>query len=89
MNKILYKNPVMSAIVINLFTLLLLIYSINKRLLVFIYIMPFFTGVINRKIMDNGEDITTKKKVIIIFSFLLILTIYLFYSYNVTRLRYS
>ncbi|MCR1949821.1 hypothetical protein NSA50_01955 [Clostridium sp. DSM 100503] len=62
MNKILYKNPVMSAIVINLFTLLLLIYSINKRSLVFIYIMPFFTGVINRKIMDNGEDITTKKK---------------------------
>ncbi|WP_195266849.1 hypothetical protein [Clostridium sp. 1001275B_160808_H3] len=64
MNKILYKNPVMSAIVINLFTLLLLIYSINKRKLVFIYIMPFITGVINRKIMDNGEDITTKKKVI-------------------------
>ncbi|WP_291648329.1 hypothetical protein [Clostridium sp.] len=88
MKKILYKNPVMAAIIINLFTLFLLIYSINERIS-FLFMIPFFTGVLNRNIMDNGEYITNKNKIIIVSSFLLILAIYLIYGFNIIRLRNS
>lgn len=79
MKSIIYKNPVILAVTINIITLILLIYAISEEILLF-SMLPIFTGVLNRRIIDNGHNIDRRKKIIIFSSFVLILLIYLAYD---------
>ncbi len=79
MMSIIYKNPVVSAVAINIVTLILLIYSVSERISLF-FMLPMLTGVLNRRIVDNGHNIDRRKKIIIFSSFVLILLIYLAYA---------
>lgn len=84
MKSIIYNNPVISAILLNLFSLFLCLYT-------YIYIHSFFgfiltimplTGFLNGKIIVNGTDMNNKKKILIIVSLLVMICIILFSIYN-------
>lgn len=55
MKSILYRNPVTSAIAINFMTMILFICSINQRITA-LTISLMVTGVVNRRILDNGTN---------------------------------
>lgn len=89
MKSIIYKNPVISSIIINIVTLVILIYSIKERAS-WGMIIPVFAGVSNRRIIDNGQNIDKQKKKIILFSFFIMLLIYLVYNnymYNLIKIE--
>ncbi|MDU5108645.1 hypothetical protein [Clostridium sp.] len=86
MKSIIYKNPVISAIIINIVTLVILIYSINSGG-IWGAIIPVFTGIGNRRIIDNGQNVDKQKKKIILFSFILMLLVFLTYSKYMYNLR--
>lgn len=84
MKSIIYKNPVISAILLNLFFLFLCLY-------IYTYIHSFFGFILtimplnvflNGKIIVNGTDMNNKKKIIIIVSLLVMIGIILFSIYN-------
>lgn len=79
MRSIIYRNPVISAIIINIVTLFLFIYSIREGKYGLV-IGLIFVGVANRRIIDNGEKVDKKKRAIIFISFFLMVIIYLAYS---------
>lgn len=79
MKSIIYRNPVISAIIINIVTLILFIYSIREGEYGLV-IGLMFVGVANRRIIDNGEKVNKKKRAIIFISFFLMVIIYLAYS---------
>jgi hypothetical protein len=79
MKTIIYKNPVLSGILLNLSAMFLSIYAIKYSItLLIIMIMP--VGILNRKIIDNGTDMNNKKKALIIVSFVVMLVIYFLYN---------
>lgn len=86
MKSIIYKNPVISAVIINIVTLIILIYSIKERE-GWGSIISVFAGVGNRRIIDNGQNIDKQKKKIILFSFVLMLIVFLTYSTYMHNLR--
>jgi hypothetical protein len=57
MKSILYRSPVITAITINLLTALLFVYSLSERIIP-LAISLMLIGVINRKIIDNGINLT-------------------------------
>jgi hypothetical protein len=79
MKSIIYRNPVISAVSINIVTLIIFIYSIRKREYWLVSGL-MFVGVANRRIIDNGEKVDKKKRTIIFISFFLMVIIYLAYS---------
>lgn len=79
MKVIIYKNPVISAVVVNILSLIMYIYLIKEGNIVFIMFLVL-TGVVNRQIIDNGKNLNKKKKTIIYISFFLILAIGLTYA---------
>ena len=79
MKTIIYKNPVLSGILLNLSAMFLSIYGIKYSITpLIIMIMP--VGILNRKIIDNGTDMNNKKKALIIVSFVVMLVIYFLYN---------
>lgn len=85
MKSIIYKNPVISGIIINLGAMFVSVYTIKYRIsYLIIAIIP--VGIVNRKIIDNGVDMNIKKKVLILVSFTIMIVVYFLYSqycYNV------
>lgn len=79
MKGILYKNPVVSAIIINIASLTTYIYLIKDRNFIFTVFL-ILIGVINRKIIENGININKQKKTIIYISFFLMLALGLIYG---------
>lgn len=79
MKEILYKNPVVSAIIINIASLITYIYLIKDRNFIFTVFL-ILIGVINRKIIENGININKQKKTIIYISFFLMLALGLIYG---------
>jgi hypothetical protein len=86
MKSLIYKNPLLSAIIINSITLFICIYSIFKTSIFFMPIMVF-VGIINRKIIDNGKGLNRKKKILIHTSFFLMLIVFLAYGSYIHDLR--
>ncbi|MBB6624150.1 hypothetical protein H7E67_11985 [Clostridium gasigenes] len=80
MKSIIYNNPVISAILLNLFSLFLCLY-IYSFFGFILTIMPL-TGFLNGKIIVNGTDMNNKKKILIIVSLLMMIGIILFSIYN-------
>ncbi|MCM0648893.1 hypothetical protein NBE98_10960 [Clostridium swellfunianum] len=79
MKSLIYRNPVISAIIINITSLILFIYSISKGEYGYVAFL-MLTGVINRRIIDNGEKLNKQKKTIIITSCVLMVIIFIAYS---------
>lgn len=79
MKGILYKNPVVSCIIINIVSLITYIYLIKDRNFIFTVFL-ILIGVINRKIIENGININKQKKTIIYISFFLMLALGLIYG---------
>ena len=86
--RIIYKNPVISAIIINIISLIMCIYLIIVRKTEFMIFLVLVGG-INRRIIDNGNDIDKKKKIIIYISFFLMIGIGLFFSFYMNKVRYN
>lgn len=85
MKVIIYKNPVISGLVVNILCLIMFIYLIKQRNIMFMMFLVL-TGSVNRQIIDNGNNLNKKKKTIIYMSFFLMLAIglvYGFYYYNI------
>ena len=74
MKNVLYKNPVISAIFINILSLII------DRIFIFVLFLSLI-GVINRQIILNGLCVNREKKIFIYSSFFLMLTIG--FTYNV------
>ncbi|EOU1476507.1 hypothetical protein VOH98_001086 [Clostridium perfringens] len=80
MKNILYKNPVISAIFINILSLIIYISLVKDRIFIFVLFLSLI-GVINRQIILNGLWVNREKKIFIYSSFFLMLTIG--FTYNV------
>lgn len=79
MKVIIYKNPVMSAVILNIISLIIVIFSISEKAYA-LQVLVILVGLANRKIIDNGENIDKQKKIVIYVSFFLILSIFISYS---------
>lgn len=86
MKSILYRNPVTSAIAINFMTMILFIYSINQRITA-LTISLMVTGVVNRRILDNGINLNKQKKTIIFLSFFISIGIAMLYNVYIHKIR--
>lgn len=84
MKSIIYKNPVISAILFNLFTLLLSIYMYKHDFTTFIIMIMILNGILGGKIMKSTTNISNKKKVFIIVSCLVMTGVFMFCIYNMT-----
>ena len=80
MKNVLYKNPVISAIFINILSLIIYISLVKDRIFIFVLFLSLL-GVINRQIILNGLCVNREKKIFIYSSFFLMLTIG--FTYNV------
>ena len=80
MKNVLYKNPVISAIFINILSLIIYISLVKDRIFIFVLFLSLI-GVINRQIIINGLCVNREKKILIYSSFFLMLTIG--FTYNV------
>ncbi|EOU2012940.1 hypothetical protein DMN39_14550, partial [Clostridium perfringens] len=72
MKNVLYKNPVISAIFINILSLIIYISLVKDRIFIFVLFLSLI-GVINRQIIINGICINKEKKILIYSSFFLML----------------
>lgn len=81
--KVLFKNPVISAIIFNLTILIITTISASKGAQLSILLIP--SGLINRIIIDKGVDLNGKKKTIIYLSFFTMLIIYSIYYFGYIR----
>lgn len=86
MKSILYRNPVISALTINCMSMILFMYSISQRLTP-LTISLILTGVLNRKILDNGVNLDKQKKSIISISFFISLGIAVMYIFYIRQVR--
>ncbi|MBL4935064.1 hypothetical protein JK636_04750 [Clostridium sp. YIM B02515] len=86
MKSILYRNPVISTIAINFMTMILFIYSINQRITA-LTISLMVTGVVNRRILDNGINLNKQKKTIIFLSFFISIGIAMLYNVYIHKIR--
>lgn len=80
MKNVLYKNPVISAIFINILSLIIYISLVKDRIFIFVLFLSLI-GVINRQIILNGLWVNREKKIFIYSSFFLMLAIG--FTYNV------
>ena len=79
MKSIIYKNPVISAVVLNIITLIVFIYAINEKGYAFTMII-IAIAIVNTRIVDNGKNINKMRKAIIYMSFILMSIIYISYA---------
>lgn len=86
MKSIMYRNPVISAIFINLITMILLINSINQENFLFMFTL-MLTGILNRNIIDNGINLNKQRKEVIYLSFFISIAIFFIYSTYLYRIR--
>ncbi|WP_160678226.1 hypothetical protein [Clostridium sp. C8-1-8] len=86
MKSLIYRNPLISAIIINTIALILSIYLIINNAIYFIPLLTFI-GIANRKIIDNGQGVTKKKEVFILISFFLMIIIFLAFGSYMHDLR--
>lgn len=84
MKNIIKKYPVVAAIVINFTSTVIFMYTIKERSIIFITPLVF-VGIINRQIIDNGNNLNKKKKIVIYISFFLLLAIGLVYNYYIYK----
>ncbi|MPQ30614.1 hypothetical protein E4V42_04105 [Clostridium estertheticum] len=87
MKSMIYKNPVISVVVINIITFIMCMYGINERAYA-VTMLIIVVGIVNRRIIDNGENIDKQKKTTMFISFFLILIIqfaYAMYKINSTH----
>jgi hypothetical protein len=89
MKTIIYKNPIISAMMLNLFTLFLGIYIYINNSSYFIFPVMMFTGLLNGKILNHGTDMNNKKKILIIGSLIVMSGTFVFYIYNTLINKYS
>lgn len=84
MKSIIYKNPVIAGILLNLSAMFISINAI-KYSIAPVIIMIILVGMLNRKIIDNGIDVNNRKKNLIVVSFIVmigVLFIYNLFIYN-------
>ena len=79
MKSIIYKNPVISAVALNIITLIVFIYAINEKGYAFTMII-IAIAIVNTRIVDNGKNINKMRKAIICMSFVLMSIIYISYA---------
>lgn len=84
-----YKYPIISIILINLFTLSLTAYLYNYNYCnSFVFIFLPLIGIFNYKILKDGVGINNKKMVFIIISIIVISAAFLLCIYNILLNRY-
>lgn len=83
---LMYRNPVISALIINTITLILAIYLVFYNEYWLIAWLPF-AGILNRKIIDKGENINKQKKNFILISFVFMIICFLAYSFHLHNIR--
>ncbi len=86
MKSIIYKNPVITGILLNLSTIFLSIYAIKYSIQP-LMLIPILVGILNRKIIDNGTDMNNKKKVLILLSFGIMISVILIYGRYIHDMR--
>lgn len=86
MKSLLFRNPVISAIAINFMAMILFMYSINQRITP-LTISLLLTGVVNRRIIDNGINLNKQKKTIISLSFFITIGIIMIYVIYIHQVR--
>jgi hypothetical protein len=79
MKSVIYKNPVISAFIINIITLVMLVYSIRNREYGPVGFL-ILIGVVNRRIIDNGDNVNKKQRNIIFTSFFILIIIFVTYA---------
>lgn len=82
MKSIIYKNPVISAILINFFTMFLNIIIIKKGLISYVMMIMIFNGILNGKILNNGTDMNNNKKILIIVSVVIMICVLVSYVFH-------
>lgn len=83
---LMYRNPVISALIINTITLFVAVYSVFYDEYWLLAWMPL-AGLLNRKIIDNGENINKQKKNFILVSFVFMIICFLAYSFHLHNIR--
>ena len=83
MKSIIYKNRIISAIILGFITLLLITYLQSKdaNYLIWVAIIPL-VAFISRKILGKGTDLSIKEKIILTFSFVIMAGGFMFFTYN-------
>jgi len=79
MKKLIYKNPIMSAVILNIVSFIIFMFSISQRTYGVLTLI-IIVGIANNQIIINGENIDRQKKFIIYISFILMIIIYIPYA---------
>lgn len=79
MKSVVYKNPVISVVVINIIILIICIYAISESAYAFTMLI-MVVAVVNRRIIENGQNIDKQKKTIMFISFFLMAIIQFAYA---------
>ncbi|ENK1243147.1 hypothetical protein ACFLKB_09170 [Clostridium sp. FAM 1755] len=87
MRKIIYKNPIIAGIFLNMVYMFSGMYAIKYSMTPLLVVMAPILGGINRKIIDNGIDMNRKRKMIILISFVVAISCLLFYSRYIYKVR--
>lgn len=84
--KIIYENPVISSLLINVTSLLISIYAIKNN---HMEIAMFFTmiGIVNGKILEHGVNLTKLKKALIFLSVFIMLSIFSVYNMHIHTIK--
>lgn len=79
MKPVIYINPVISVVVINIITLIMCIYAISEKVYAFSMLI-IGIGIVNKRIIDNWINIDNQKKTTMFISFFLMVIIQLVYA---------
>ncbi|GLC30098.1 hypothetical protein [Clostridium omnivorum] len=83
---LMYRNPVISALIINTITLFVAVYSVFYDEYWLLAWMPL-VGILNRKIINKGENINKQKKNFILVSLVFMIICFLAYSFHMHNIR--
>lgn len=84
--KLIYENPVIGAVIMNLTALLISMYFINNNMS-YMYFYLIFVGFGTRKILDKGINLTKSKRLIIVLSFFIMIGCFSSYSIHIHNLK--
>ncbi|MBU3200928.1 hypothetical protein LL037_12670 [Clostridium estertheticum] len=79
MKSMICKNPVISVVVINIITFIMCMYAISERAYAFT-ILIMVVAIVNRQIIEKGQNIDKQKKTTMFISFFLIVIIQFAYA---------
>lgn len=84
--KIIYENPVTSALTINIVSLLISMYSVktNVKAITFFLVM---IGIVNGKILQHGTNLNKLKKAIIFLSIFLMISGFSLYDTHIHNIK--